>query len=58
MAKVGRKKRKDGLIETVKFRLSERDLNRLEWLVKTYAGGELSRWLRHAALNAPRRYLK
>lgn len=43
--------------ELVKLRLSKKVLHRLQFLAKTYAGGNLSLWLRYAGLEAPRRYL-
>lgn len=42
---------------TIRFRASEFSANRIEWLAKTYAEGNVSLWLEWAALNAPRFYI-
>lgn len=39
-------------------RVTAKDYFRIKWLVREYAGGNWSRWLVHAALEAPRKYLK
>lgn len=41
----------------LKVRASEEAANRIQWLADTYAGGNLSLWMRYAALEAPRKYL-
>jgi hypothetical protein len=58
MGKPGRKKSTKTLMKTIQFRISAKDKNRIKWLAEQYAGGDVSRWLRHAALNASRRFLK
>jgi hypothetical protein len=42
----------------MKFRTTKQDANRIEWLAKNYANGDMSLWLRYAAINAERKYLK
>lgn len=59
MAKrMGRPKAKNPLKETLLFRVSRSDANRIRHLATLYAKRDLSKWLRHAAINAPRRFLK
>lgn len=41
----------------LKIRVSRAVADRLQWLADTYAGGNLSLWLRYAGLEAPRVYL-
>jgi hypothetical protein len=39
------------------FRVEEKVWNRIRILAKEYAGGNASKWIKYAALNAPRKYL-
>lgn len=55
-------RRRDPLVEdagevTLRVRASEAAAARIQWLADTYAGGNLSLWMRHAALEAPRKML-
>lgn len=45
------------LIRTT-VRWSEKEYNRLALLAKIYAGGDIAKWLRHAGLEAERKFLK
>lgn len=56
--KLGRKPAKNPMGKGLRFRMTLKDENRVRGLAKLYASGDLSKWLRHAALNAPRRFLK
>lgn len=38
--------------------MTEMEYNRTIWLANLYADGNLAAWLRHAALNADRKFLK
>jgi hypothetical protein len=58
MAKRGRKKVSNPKEFFLKFRVTKKDLNRIQFLSRTYAGGVLSDWLLHGALNAPREFLR
>lgn len=58
MGKAGRKPSPKSMREVMKFRLSIQEKNRIKGLAKIYAGGDVSKWLRHAGVNAPRRFLK
>jgi hypothetical protein len=58
MTKVGRKRSPKALREIIQFRLSLQEKNRIKGLAKIYAGGDVSKWLRHGGINAPRRFLK
>ncbi len=44
-------------IETVQVRLTEFEKNRIKILAKKFAGGNMSQWIVHGAMNAPRRML-
>jgi hypothetical protein len=55
--KPGRPKSKNPRNVLFQFRTTAREATRIRWLARTYAGGDLSEWLRHAALSAERRYL-
>lgn len=52
------KKRRDAHNSHIHIRLSEKDKRRIEWLAKTYAGGNISKWINYAALNAERKFLE
>lgn len=39
------------------MRLTEKVFNRLKILAREYAGGDLTKWLTHGGLEAPRVYL-
>jgi hypothetical protein len=54
----GRPHAKDPKSRPFQFRTNEKEANRILWLANTYAGGDVSAWLRHAALTAERKYLK
>lgn len=41
----------------VQMRLTEFDMNRIRILAQKYAGGSITKWLTHGALNAPRKFL-
>lgn len=41
----------------IEIRVTEKEKNRIIFLSKQYAGGNLTIWLVHGALNAPRQYL-
>jgi hypothetical protein len=56
--KPGRKKSKNPLNKVVQFRMTAKDFNRARGLARMYARGDLSKWLRHAAINGERKYLK
>lgn len=49
---------KDPKRATIQIRLSKKLLNRARGLARLYAGGSLSRWIRHGMENAPRKFLK
>jgi hypothetical protein len=40
------------------FRFAEKEFNKIQLLADMYAGGNVSEWIRYAALNAPRKILK
>jgi hypothetical protein len=44
-------------LKKFQLRLTEKDLNRIRILAREYAGGNVSAWLVHGGLNAPRQYL-
>lgn len=44
-------------IKKLQIRLSTKELNRIRILAKEYAGGSITKWILHGALNAPREYL-
>jgi hypothetical protein len=41
----------------IECRLTEKDKFRIIFLAEQYAGGNVSMWMVHGALNAPRKYL-
>lgn len=41
-----------------KMRFTESDENRIQMLADIYAGGNFSKWVRHAALNCERKFIK
>jgi hypothetical protein len=43
--------------KTLKVRAGDFAAARIQWLADTYAGGNVSLWIRYAALSAPRRFL-
>lgn len=43
--------------ELLRVRAGERTANRIKMLADLYAGGNVSLWMRYAALNAPLRFL-
>jgi len=45
------------LSERGAFRCTEKEMNRIIWLAGHYAGGNVSRWVVYAALNAERKFL-
>lgn len=49
---------KDPMTERIVFRAPKRLANRIRQLAAHYARGNVGKWLRHAALEAPRRKLK
>jgi hypothetical protein len=57
VTKLGRPHSNNPMTATFKFRTTKQDANRIEWLAKNYADGDLSEWLRYAAINAERKYL-
>ena len=57
--KPGRKPSKNPKSEWLpRVRCTLQELNRVKGLAKLYAGGDVSKWMRHAAVNGPRRHLK
>lgn len=42
----------------IKIRCTEAEKQKITFLAKTYAGGNMSAWLLWAAINAPRKFLK
>jgi hypothetical protein len=56
--KRGRPKIKDPKSRAIIFRVTVKTENRIKHLAAIYADGDLSKWLTHAALNAPRKRLK
>ena len=42
----------------IQIRVSEFTRNRLQVLAKRYAGGNMSAWVEHGIMNAPREYIK
>lgn len=42
----------------IAFRISKKEFKRVSWLADTYADGSLSKWGRHALVNAERKILK
>lgn len=56
--KRGRPKSREAIkSQNITFWVTEKEMNRIQWLADIYAGGNLSLWLRHAALNADRKFL-
>lgn len=43
--------------KTIRFRVSKNLANRIRHMATLYAGDDLSKWLRYAALAAPRKFL-
>lgn len=41
----------------IRLRVTEKEKNRIKILAKLYAGGNLTAWMIHGALNAPRKKL-
>lgn len=58
MAKRGRKKSKNPKAYGFRFRTNREHWNRIRMLARMYAKGNLSKWLEHGGLNAPRKFLK
>lgn len=60
MAKMGRPKltASERREREIKVKLTIKEWHRLRLLSRLYADGDLSKWVRHGALNAPRRKLK
>lgn len=42
----------------IQIRTTEFEKNRIKLLADKYAGGNISAWVIHGAMNAPRRFLK
>jgi len=42
-------------IKSIRFRCELKEFNRIQLLADIYADGNVSRWLRHASANAPRK---
>jgi hypothetical protein len=40
------------------YRFTEKVYNRIVFLANTYAGGNITKWITHGALNAERKVLK
>lgn len=51
-------KKKDGKTIDRHYRFSPKDFNRIRLLAAHYAGGDVTKWITYAALNAERRHLK
>ena len=41
----------------IQLRVTEFEKNRIKWLAKQYAGGDMTRWILNAALNIDRKML-
>lgn len=39
------------------FRLKEKEFNKIKTLANIYAGGNITKWLTHGGINAPRMFL-
>jgi len=52
------KKKAPRKTQRVTVRFSEKEFHKLRWLAETYAGKNIAAWLRFAALEAPRKFLK
>jgi hypothetical protein len=52
-----RLKKKKKLNEVLQVRLSTQEKNRIRGLADLYANGNISLWIVHAGLNAPREFL-
>lgn len=57
MKKSGRPKAQDPINVQMNFKVKAREFHKLEYLAKTYANGNMSKWLRHASLTGERRFL-
>lgn len=44
-------------IENIRIRVTEKEKHRIKILADLYAGGNVTAWLIHGALNAPRKKL-
>jgi hypothetical protein len=49
--------RKKKAMKPTKIRFTEEEKNKIQLLADTYAGGNFSKWVRHAAINADRKVL-
>jgi hypothetical protein len=47
-----------GRTAVVQFRTTPKIRNRIRHLARLYAGGNVTAWLEHAGVNAPRKILK
>jgi len=57
MNKGGRPKSTNPKTNLFVFKMTKKEAGRLRWLAGTYAGGNISVWLRYAALAAERKFL-
>jgi hypothetical protein len=57
MKRTRRKLDKKDPLTRLECRISEKDKNRIIFLAEQYAGGNITMWITHGALNAPRKYL-
>lgn len=55
---MGRKKSKNPKCELFAFRCTKSEANKIILLAKVYAGGDKTLWLKHAAVNGERKFLK
>lgn len=53
-----KRKKERSRMKARKLRFSEEEQNRIQMLADIYAGGNFSKWVRHAALNCDRRMLE
>lgn len=58
MGKRGPKRSKESRRDFCRFRVSRTEKNRIRLLAQIYAGGDISLWMRYAALKARPKILK
>lgn len=56
--KRGRKRSKNPRRKKLQAKATVQEYNRIRLLARIYAGGNVSKWLIHGGVNAPRKYLK
>lgn len=56
--RVGRPKSKNPKGKRIQFRVGKQEFARIRTLAQVYAGGDISKWIRYAAISARPKLLK